>query len=641
MNVRIDHVVRAAVVGALSLLMALSAAAQTFQEPPARVEAITLPARADGAVSPFKPRGAGTARAHAISLPPLVLQKALAQVSAAPRPGAPRKVGFGRDVAALASPAATAARLEWQDTPEGGKIAAISIALPQAMGARLGVSVSRLPKAAILRISPMESGTVFEVSGQEVLETLQRNVEGGDYSVAARTFWTPYVQGEQATLEVELPPGVDPVTLEIAIPRITQFFAAPYAANAQATTGIGASGSCEVDASCYTNWADVGNATAKMSYVDVWGDGYICSGSLLNNKAADFTPYFLSADHCISTQTEASSLQTYWFYRSSACNSGVLNGASQTLTGGATLLYASRATDTSFMKLNGTPPAGAVFSAWSASAAASLGTQVTGVHHPEGDLQKIAFGSVQAYLDCSVIGGSVSCYGAFQDSASHYQIDYTTGITEPGSSGSGLYSTVGGSHYLIGQLTGGGATCADPTGSEFYGRFDVAYNAKLKQWLDGGGCPEKAVYRYRNTNILGHFYTTSTSEGSALIAGGAPLQYEGVAFTACASGSTSDGVFPVYRFKHLQQNGVYFYSMLPEEIASVRANLSHLLRDEGIAFYALNATASGRYPIYRFRNMTVPGANFYTILEAERANVVANVPGYSQEGTGFFAMPPR
>jgi hypothetical protein len=39
--------------------------------------------------------------------------------------------------------------------------------------------------------------------------------------------------------------------------------------------------------------------------------------------------------------------------------------------------------------------------------------------------------------------------------------------------------------------------------------------------------------------------------------------------------------------------------------------------------------------------MTVPGANFYTILEAERANVVANVPGYSQEGTGFFAMPPR
>ena len=159
----------------------------------------------------------------------------------------------------------------------------------------------------------------------------------------------------------------------------------------------------------------------------------------------------------------------------------------------------------------------------------------------------------------------------------------------------GSTSTIGGSHYLVGQFTGGNATCADPTGSEYYGRFDVAYNAKLKQWLDGGGCPEKAVYRYRNTNILGHFYTTSTSEGSALIAGGAPLQYEGVAFTACGSGSTSDGIFPVYRFKHLQQNGVYFYSMLPEEIASVRANLSHLLRDEGIAFYAHNAIAAGRY----------------------------------------------
>ncbi len=640
MNVRIDHIVRGAVVGALSLLMALSAAAQTFQESPARVEAITLPAHADVAVSPFKPRGAGATRAHAISLPPLALQKALAQVSAAPRPGTPRKVGFGREIAALASPAATAARLEWQDTPEGGKIAAISIALPQAMGARLGVSVSRLPKTAILRISPMESGTVFEISGQAVLETLQRNVEGGDDSVAARTFWTPYVQGEQATLEVELPPGVDPATLEIAVPRITQFFAAPYAANAQATTGIGASGSCEVNASCYTNWADVGNATAKMSYVDVWGDGYICSGSLLNNKAADFTPYFLSANHCISNQTEASSLQTYWFYRSSACNSGVLNGASQTLTGGATLLYASGATDTSFMKLNGTPPAGAVFSAWSASAAASLGTLVTGVHHPEGDLQKIAFGSVQAYLDCSVIGGSVSCYGSFQDSASHYQIDYTSGITEPGSSGSGLYSTIGGSHYLIGQLTGGNATCADPTGSEYYGRFDVAYNAKLKQWLDGGGCPEAPIHRYRNTQYFGHFYTQSTSEGSALIAAGAPLQYEGVAFTACSSAGSSSGIYPVYRFKSLVQDGIYFYTMDAGEANYVRT-LSNLLREDGIAFYAHGANAVGRVPVYRFRNSLTSLSYFYTAIGVEKDSILVNLPVLVFEGVSYYAMPPR
>jgi lysyl endopeptidase len=641
MNSMNRHIACGAVAGVLSVLMALAAAAQTVQEPPARVEAITQPAHAAVAASPFKVRGPGAATPQAITLPAVALHKALAQVSASPRPGTPRKVGFGRDIAALATAAAMASHLNWQDTAEGGRITAITIALPQATGARLGVLVSRLPKAAILRVSPMASGTVFEISGQVMLETLQRNVDGGDESVAARTFWTPYVQGEQATLEVELPPGVDPDALEIAMPRVTQFFASPYAASAQASSGIGASGSCEVDASCYSTWNDAGNATAKMSFVDVLGDGYICSGTLLNNKAADFTPYFLSANHCIANQTEASSLQTFWFYRSSACNSGVLNSATQTLTGGASLLYASSTTDTSFMKLNGSPPAGAVYSAWSVSAAPSPGALVTGVHHPEGDLQKISFGSLRSYLDCTVFSDRVECYGAYKDSASHFEVGYTTGITEPGSSGSGLYSTIGGAHYLVGQLTGGNSTCNNQTGTEYYGRLDQAYNAKLKLWLDGVGCPEKAVYRYRNTNILGHFYTTSTAEGSALIAGGAPLQYEGVAFTACGSGSTSDGIFPVYRFKHLVQNGVYFYSMLPEEISFVRTSLSHLLKDEGIAYYAYNANASGRYPMYRFRNTTITGANFYTILEAERANVVANVPGYAQEGIGFYALPPR
>lgn len=156
-----------------------------------------------------------------------------------------------------------------------------------------------------------------------------------------------------------------------------------------------------------------------------------------------------------------------------------------------------------------------------------------------------------------------------------------------------------------------------------------------------GSDPEVLVHRYRNTQILGHFYTTSTTEGTALISAGAPLQYEGVAFTGCSGGSTSSGVYPVYRFKSLTQSGVYFYSMLPPEIDSVRTNLSSILKDEGIAYYAFNATATGRYPIYRFRNAYVTGANFYTIMEEERANVIATVPGYPQEGIGFYAMPPR
>jgi hypothetical protein len=153
-------------------------------------------------------------------------------------------------------------------------------------------------------------------------------------------------------------------------------------------------------------------------------------------------------------------------------------------------------------------------------------------------------------------------------------------------------------------------------------------------------CTPVNVYRYRNTSILGHFYTTSLGEGSAVIAAGAPLVLEGPGFAACSGGSTADGIFPVERFKHLVVPGVSFYSMLPDEIASVRTTLTSILQDQGIAFYALNYQPAGTYPVYRFRNLAVPGANFYTILESEKASIIATVPGYAYEGIGFWAMPP-
>ncbi len=215
--------------------------------------------------------------------------------------------------------------------------------------------------------------------------------------------------------------------------------------------------------------------------------------------------------------------------------------------------------------------------------------------------------------------------------------DHTWGMCDEMPNGESFVNSHGGSAYLYRDA--GGSHHSLPTNvaayEDMFGYIEATSSGTC------GSDPETLVHRYRNTAILGHFYTTSTTEGAALIAAGAPLQYEGVAFTGCAGGSTANGIFPVYRFKSLTQNGVYFYSMLPPEIDSVRTNLSSILKDEGIAYYAFNATATGRYPIYRFRNAYVTGANFYTIMEEERANVIANVPGYPQEGVGFYAMPPR
>ncbi|MGP4763377.1 hypothetical protein ACTXP8_26740, partial [Klebsiella pneumoniae] len=82
------------------------------------------------------------------------------------------------------------------------------------------------------------------------------------------------------------------------------------------------------------------------------GQGYVCSGTLINDKAGSGTPYFITANHCISTQTVASTLETSWFYRTPSCNSRTLSSASRTLRNCATLLYATATYDGSLLRLN-------------------------------------------------------------------------------------------------------------------------------------------------------------------------------------------------------------------------------------------------------------------------------------------------
>ncbi|MFZ4438402.1 MAG: InlB B-repeat-containing protein [Syntrophales bacterium] len=479
----------ACVMMALLQLIVMPVHAQSFPRisGPGRAESLTQPVHRGADLSPLKQRRAGESPTpSAVSIPIHVQEKRAAGTATVPSPGTPHKIGSGRDVPQLGSAPDTAAHLQWQNTPQTGLITAISITSPQAVGIRLGILVRRLPAEATLRFYAQGAEAAYEISGSEIMESIKRNLDSGDESDAARTYWSPHIEGEEATLEIELPPGISPETVEISIPKISHFFSSPLAAQGgNVIKSIGAAESCEIDATCYPDWVSEGNATAKMSFVD-GSSSYLCTGTLLNDTASTGTPYFLSANHCISKQTVASTLQTYWFYRSASCNSGTLNPGNKTLTGGATLLYPSSLTDTSFMKLNSTPPAGAKYAGWDSSAPA-LATAVTGVHHPVGDLQKISFGSIQSFADCTSPDPlNFTCSSSTQTSAEYLNITYTSGIVEGGSSGSGLFKTSGSSHYLIGQLYGGSASCSNPGGTNYYGRFDVAYNAALHQWLNAG-----------------------------------------------------------------------------------------------------------------------------------------------------------
>ena len=374
--------------------------------------------------------------------------------------------------------------MPWETLPGGGHIAAVSVSSPDAAGVRLGLVIDSLPVEAILRFyAQADKKIIDETSGREVLAILKRNIDSGDLSEDARTYWTPKTVGTEASIEIELPPGVATQSVRISIPRLTHLFILPQELEQRQMERAAAY--CNLDVSCYgTPWSDIKTSVARMSFVEA-GSSYTCTGTLLNDRAGSNTPYFLSADHCISDQTTASTLETRWLYHSSSCNGSSANPGATTLAGGSTLLYNTSTTDTVFLKLNRAAPSGVRFAGWWPGLPA-LSTDMVGIHHPTGDKQKISFGYLADYASCTSSGdGSFSCRSASSSTANHLKLTWRQGITEPGSSGSGVWAAHSdGNYYLVGQLHGGSSSCSATGASDYYGRFDHAYNAALNQWLD-------------------------------------------------------------------------------------------------------------------------------------------------------------
>jgi hypothetical protein len=449
------------------------------------VQAESLRQAAGSDTSPLQSRPEQRVVARAIDLGDVAQAKVAAATPLITQSGVPRQIGLPREVAATGTPASTSALLPWLATASGGQVAAISISSGLAQGLRLGVLVKSLPASATLRVYAQGAATAYTIPAQEVLDTLARNRAAGDSSDAGRTYWAPMVEGSEATLEIELPASVATAGVEIAIPRVSHLFGSPLAA-ADAGSNItkAAVGTCEVDVVCDGSYNSESNAVARMSFVED-GAAFLCTGTLVNNSKNDGTPYFLGANHCISTQTAASTLETRWFYRASTCSGAALDTAYTTRTGGATLLYASESTDTSFMRLAATPPTGAVFAGWSV-AAPTVGNVAASLHHPQGSWQAISTGLIRSYLSCSPPNPSsleIICATATPATGNFIDARFSSGSTEQGSSGAPLFETIGTGRYLVGQLYGGSSSCTNPSGSNAYGRFDVAYNAALRQWL--------------------------------------------------------------------------------------------------------------------------------------------------------------
>jgi hypothetical protein len=276
--------------------------------------------------------------------------------------------------------------------------------------------------------------------------------------------------GEKATVEIVLGRGQRPQFFELSIPSISHLDISPIASEAEISRSIvkiGESGSCENDIVCRVNpttgFLNAEKAVARMVFVSK-GRSYLCTGTLLNNNHSPKKHLYWTAAHCISTQKVADTLQTYWFYKATTCGGTTQAPGAVTLTGGAFLRHANTTRDTALLELKTAPPAGAFYAGWNSGAIAATGTAIEGIHHPAGDAKMYSLGSVTG-LSTSIDRKSPL-----------YEVVWTSGVTEGGSSGSALFTVAAdGSYQLRGGLYGGYSFCSAPNDPDYYSRFADVY----------------------------------------------------------------------------------------------------------------------------------------------------------------------
>jgi len=384
------------------------------------------------------------------------------------------QIGIGRD-ALQESAQSHLPPLKWMPVA-GGFVARAEIRSMDAMGLRVGLDVSALSDRVELRFagSARPDDVVAVMTGAEM-----KRLPGTDGH-----FWTPGTDGETQIIEIFRPKGVPAFAARIDAPVLSHLIA-DSRNTFKLVEKIGESGSCNVDVICRVNelgqaYVNAKNAVAHMRFV-VGSTTYICTGTLLADTVPQTqVPYFLTANHCFSSntnlppvpsqmQTVANTLNTYWNYETTACGNGTSTPVTL-LSGGATYLYSDNNTDGNFIRLNNAPPAFAYFAGWNA-APITDGTAVFAIHHPAGDAKKVSSGQVMS------------------KDAGNIEVAWLNGTTEGGSSGSGLFTAGSNGYAIRGGLYGGFAACsnsgstANTQNRDYYSRLDV-YFPNIKSWLE-------------------------------------------------------------------------------------------------------------------------------------------------------------
>jgi len=301
------------------------------------------------------------------------------------------------------------------------------------------------------------------------------------------SFATEMIQGGRTTLEYIEPAGLI-VKPEIVISEVGYVYRT--AENFFHTRGFGGSDTCEVNINCPEgkNWQNQKNCVARV-IVKSGFSSFWCTGSLVNNVRWDLTPYFFTANHCGTNATPQNYSQWVFYFRYEGpdCENPLSDTLFKTYTmTGATKLASSVGmavvSDFKLLRLSEPVPDEyhPYFCGWSITGERS--PEGVTIHHPDGDIKKIS-----TYTDTL----KSTTWSGIPNT--HWRVVWSPtetnwGVTEGGSSGSPLFDPNG---RIVGQLTGGEASCRFTSKPDYYGKFSYSWDTNatadstmLRPWLD-------------------------------------------------------------------------------------------------------------------------------------------------------------
>lgn len=417
-----------------------------------------------------------------------------------------------------------------------------------------------------------------------------------------------------------------------------------------------------IDVNCKegNDWQLEKHAVCKLTYKSGL-KGYQCSGSLINTTANDGTPYFLTANHCISEEAEANTAVIYFNMEKSECGGTTVVAANQTVSG-SQLTATSSNTDFSLLLLAETPPSSyqPYYVGWNRTDDAPNGAFT--MHHPSEMAKKISIDNdpISSYPFVLNWGGDEP-----SPPNSHWQVKFDEGITISGSSGGPLFNLEG---QVIGQLHGGDAT----SGIDYYGKISKSWDLnllnshRLKPWLDPINSGETEISGYIPDGVApdAHFSTKLNA-----VCKGHPIEFENHSvlnpetfewiiappYIEFVNGTNSTSVNPIIQF---DSSATYTITLLAQNENGINQQVfnnyitagntiktSYELEDNSICFYDFNSVKIepfGADTLYWLTNeiddyittIVDADANLYMTLNKDLDTIYsANIKLVGEQGT--------